>query len=215
MSVRPVYDVFVSYAHVDSATAIKLVEFLESAGYRVWWDRDLLAGDDWIRELQVKLDQSRKVIVLWSNAAALSKHVYREAAYAYARGKLIAFSLEALAWPREFSNVHTPTIDNAFRDKSWISRQLGPTQGVHADTRSSSAKSRVCIAGLPLAASPLIGRRGEIEMLMRAWASGGGPDNSLKTNVVTLVGLGGEGKTALLRGFLDELRQKGWLGSRP
>jgi hypothetical protein len=51
------FDVFISYAHADKeadsdrSPAQTLAGLLEAEGYSVWWDRQLIGGQDWLREL--------------------------------------------------------------------------------------------------------------------------------------------------------------------
>ncbi len=72
-------DVFISYAHGDNGHAVtdaaKIGAWLEKEGFDVWWDRHLMSGD-WQKQLVLKAGASRTVIVLWSPAAAASKHVH-------------------------------------------------------------------------------------------------------------------------------------------
>lgn len=42
---------FISYAHVDIGKARRLVDVLEAGGYSVWFDHQLLPGQDWKAEL--------------------------------------------------------------------------------------------------------------------------------------------------------------------
>ena len=37
-------DAFISYAREDHDTAAKLAAVFEAAGWDVWWDREILAG---------------------------------------------------------------------------------------------------------------------------------------------------------------------------
>lgn len=39
-------DIFISYSRHDQAWVAKLARALEDVGYSVWWDTQLLAGDD-------------------------------------------------------------------------------------------------------------------------------------------------------------------------
>jgi hypothetical protein len=40
-------DIFISYANEDRDKAAKIAALLESAGWRVWWDRRIPAGRTW------------------------------------------------------------------------------------------------------------------------------------------------------------------------
>ena len=40
-------DIFISYANEDRESAAQLARTLETAGWRVWWDRRIPAGRTW------------------------------------------------------------------------------------------------------------------------------------------------------------------------
>ncbi len=70
------------------------------------------------------------------------------------------------------------------------------------------------IAALPTGAGRLIGRDVELTRLNTAWKSteAGAPAEK-KTNVVVLHAIGGAGKTALMRRFVDDLANEGFPGA--
>lgn len=73
------YDVFLSYSRADAAWAEKLEADLALRGVRVFLDKKRLeAGDAWERQLAVSLNQSRNLVVLWSDNARASDWVTRE-----------------------------------------------------------------------------------------------------------------------------------------
>ena len=80
-------------------------------------------------------------------------------------------------------------------------RQAAPTSGF-----VSTAGTRISLTGLPTTSARLFGRETELTRLLDAWESG-------KTNVFSIIAIGGTGKTALLRGFLNALAAKGWAGA--
>ena len=52
-------DVFLSYASTDRVKASTLVSLLESAGWSVWWDRDVEGGEEWERRIDKELDAAK------------------------------------------------------------------------------------------------------------------------------------------------------------
>ena len=44
-------DIFLSYAKEDRAQARTFAKMLESCGWSVFWDRKIIAGDDWRRRI--------------------------------------------------------------------------------------------------------------------------------------------------------------------
>jgi hypothetical protein len=75
-----VADVFLSYAAEDRPHAARLAEALTSLGWRVWWDRDAIAGVAALRTIERELEVARCVIVLWSRSSVHSRSVREEAA---------------------------------------------------------------------------------------------------------------------------------------
>ena len=75
-------DVFISYAHLDAehpaTNAKEIGEWLESLGYKVWWDREMVAGNNIPEVLIPKVIASRHVLVLWSKSADESDWVRTE-----------------------------------------------------------------------------------------------------------------------------------------
>lgn len=72
-------DIFISYKKEERAVASQLATRLTEAGYEVWWDDDLLAGERYEDEIAAVLDQSHAVVVLWSRQSVKSEWVKAEA----------------------------------------------------------------------------------------------------------------------------------------
>jgi len=82
-------DIFLSYEKHDRADARDLAEDLAADGYSVWWDRELIGGDDFVGRIDAELRSARSVIVLWSTDSVKSRWVNGEAETAANLGKLI------------------------------------------------------------------------------------------------------------------------------
>jgi hypothetical protein len=82
-------DIFISYANEDRDTAARLAAHLESAGWRVWWDRRIPAGRTWRAVLAEALVDTRCMIVLWSENSVESPWVAEEAEEARRLGKTL------------------------------------------------------------------------------------------------------------------------------
>ncbi len=67
--------VFLSYSHTDFDEASKLREDITEAEIDVWWDRDILPGQDWKYELQKAMQGSDAVILCLSNNALERKKI--------------------------------------------------------------------------------------------------------------------------------------------
>src|SRR5574339_574712 len=72
-------DIFISYANEDRDRAAQLAALLEREGWSVWWDRRIPAGRTWRSVLEDALDESRCMIVLWSEHSVNSPWVAEEA----------------------------------------------------------------------------------------------------------------------------------------
>jgi adenylate cyclase len=81
--------VFISYARENRAQAASLAEALVQKGFKVWWDRDLVAGERFRETIRVQLEQAQRVIVLWSKASVTSDFVIDEAGEADKSRKLV------------------------------------------------------------------------------------------------------------------------------
>ena len=59
-------DIFLSYTEKDRDIARRVAAMLGSAGWTVWWDRRIPAGESWRSVLEQALQNMRCMIVLWS-----------------------------------------------------------------------------------------------------------------------------------------------------
>jgi hypothetical protein len=87
-------DVFVSYAKEDRSRAQEFSDWLTSCGFRVWWDEELRAGQDYPQELERIILGSRCSVVLWSANSIRSRWVYQEAELATNAGTLVPVLLD-------------------------------------------------------------------------------------------------------------------------
>jgi TIR domain len=59
-------DVFISYAHADRDLARTIAEQLIEAGAEVWWDRELIAGDDFDEAILERAKAANCIVVIWT-----------------------------------------------------------------------------------------------------------------------------------------------------
>lgn len=83
-------DVFISYTRPDRAEAQALATGLTDAGLTVWWDSELLSGEDFRAAILTKLREAKAVVVIWSRDAIRSRWVCEEAEEAAQLMKMIA-----------------------------------------------------------------------------------------------------------------------------
>jgi len=210
-------DVFISYAHADEAedgTARALADMLEVEGYSVWWDRSLVASQDWLRELSTKARLAKKVVALVSPRWLASRYCHAEMFVAYEiPGKLVPYRIVDCALPSEISHIQFVDHNDPFAKAKLIAAlDLAPsrTPRVRMGVSSRLSEDDVFLEGLPTGTTNFVGRDVELSMLHKAWGSTG----DHKTNAVVLYAIGGAGKSAILREFLDQLEEKGWAGAQ-
>jgi hypothetical protein len=234
------FDVFISYAHADNkkdgdrnpgqsaadeqaddrGPAQALAAMLEAEGYTVRWDRHLLGGDDWAQNLEAWVRLARRVIGLCSPRSIESKWCHSEMWLASnTPGKLIPVIIEDCELPTHLARIQAirATGDLAHYRAPILAALDGlkpsnlPTQS--APSRRLSADD-IWLEGLPTGTPHLFGRDVELTTLLDAWATTSpGADAAKKTNAVVLHAIGGAGKSALLRRFLDALEEKGFPGA--
>jgi hypothetical protein len=90
-------DVFISYKKEERATAELLARRLTEAGYDVWRDAAILAGQPFEKVITAALDGAKAVVILWSRKAVLSKWVLAEAAEAYNQDKPVPAIIDDVA----------------------------------------------------------------------------------------------------------------------
>jgi hypothetical protein len=105
-----VTDVFISYATQDRDRARTLASALESQGWSVWWDRNIVAGQSFDITIERALESAKCVIVLWSNQSIQSEWVKNEAAAAAERGVLVPALLDEIRIPLEFRRKQTANL---------------------------------------------------------------------------------------------------------
>jgi hypothetical protein len=89
-------DIFISYKKEERAVASLLASRFTEAGYDVWWDDALLAGERFEDEISDVLDKSRVVVVLWSKLSVVSDWVKAEAETARQQKKALPTIIDDL-----------------------------------------------------------------------------------------------------------------------
>lgn len=99
--------VFISYARSDRDFAKRIAGQLTRAGHSVWWDWNLIAGEQFRATITKKLDEADKVVVLWTAHSASSAFVVDEATRAREAGKLVPVSVSGSKPSLGFGDLHT------------------------------------------------------------------------------------------------------------
>lgn len=74
--------IFVSYAHTDSAIVVPIIDVLQSAGFRVWYDQGIEAGTEWPAYIEEHLDNCDRFLVFMSPSTVTSVNCRNEINYA-------------------------------------------------------------------------------------------------------------------------------------
>lgn len=108
-------DVFISYNSTDRSLVRLVATFLEGEGYSVWWDSELISGDDFQLRIFDELTKARAVIVIWTPTSVKSLWVRSEAGRAQADHKLIPLKVGSIAYddiPPPFNLIHAEDAAN-------------------------------------------------------------------------------------------------------
>ncbi len=80
---------FVSYSHTDREEVVKVIQKLRCQGYNVWYDNDIVPGQDWAEEIGKHLAGAQLFVLAISHSALLSGNVRNEITMAQNRKKTI------------------------------------------------------------------------------------------------------------------------------
>ncbi|MFN0024028.1 MAG: toll/interleukin-1 receptor domain-containing protein [Parvularculaceae bacterium] len=100
-------DVFISYSRKDRPIAEAIAAQLSAAGAEVWWDRDLLGGEDYRKKTAGVISQVAVAIVVWSRRSIDSSWVVGEASAARERKVLVPVTADGVMPPLDFRSLNT------------------------------------------------------------------------------------------------------------
>jgi hypothetical protein len=103
-------DIFVSYAREDRARVAPVVAALEARGWSVFWDRRIPAGQTWRSHIGRALEQTRCVVVAWSEHSIRSEWVIEEADNGRERGILVPIFLDPVRQPLGFGSIQAADL---------------------------------------------------------------------------------------------------------
>jgi TolB-like protein len=115
-------DIFLSYTRDDQATARRFAQGFEQAGFSVWWDQTLVAGEAFDEVTEKALESSKAVVVLWSRKSVASRWVRAEATQALESRTLVPVMIEPCKRPIMFELTHTADLSHwngDTRDNTW------------------------------------------------------------------------------------------------
>lgn len=129
-------DIYLSYALEDREAARALAEILESAGWTVWWDRRIIAGQNWSSVFEEALRDARCMLVLWSAHSVKNPWIAEEAEAGRRRVKLIPVLLERVEPPVAFGAIQAADL------KDW-------DRATHADSVRQLIDNLETVLGSP------------------------------------------------------------------
>ena len=132
------HDVFISYAKGDRSRAAELASVLETKGWSVWWDRDILPGRTFDDAIEEALTDARSVVVLWSTESVKSRWVRAEASAAAERDALVPVLIEPATIPLEFRRLEAADLTTwqGDRDDRELQELIETLDGrIRTDTR--------------------------------------------------------------------------------
>ncbi len=111
-------DVFISYAREDRQWVEQLANRLQSAGFSVWWDWDLLVGKRYRETIDAELQACRAAVVVWSQYSIRSDFVRDEAEEAQQRNVLLPVLKEAVRPPAGFRQIQSADLSTWVGDET-------------------------------------------------------------------------------------------------
>lgn len=105
---------FLSYKSEDRQIAKQLADALRARGIAIWMDIQVLPGQDFQAELDLKLREASAIVVLWTKLSVKSEWVKSEAMNGLHRNILVPIVADPearTAIPFQFSNIHYLELD--------------------------------------------------------------------------------------------------------
>lgn len=99
-------DIFLSYAREDYNRAKSLAAALEKQGWSVFWDSNLLAGQNFHDEIEKEIKNASCMIVAWSETSRDKDWVIGEATEGRKRNILVPILFDLVNPPINFTRIH-------------------------------------------------------------------------------------------------------------
>jgi len=233
--------VFISYSSTHRDEARRIADLLAAQSLvgpdgtaepiTVWWDKSLLSGDVFHREITQEIDQAGAVVVIWSEGAVASDWVYAEAQRGAGRRKLVPLRDPTLAHdriPLPFTAFHIDDVTNDVAVIASVKKRLGGTPsedvgGLRGDQRwlldpkaeqplgRTVRNSPAALLQAKFRIAPFVDF-GDCREKLLAWARACDPAGKpIKTAGKVIHGPGGLGKTRLMIEVARALAVEGWL----
>ena len=112
--------IFISYSHKDEQEVLRIIEALQTRGYRVWFDRGIEVGTEWPQNIAEHIVNSACVISFMSENAASSQNCRNEINF-------------AMNYSKNFITVYL----HAFEMELGLQLQLGSKQAIYKNRSAS------------------------------------------------------------------------------
>ena len=114
---------FIGFAHIDEIVVGALARILADAGHEIWWDDELLLGDDWEAELVRQIAGCEVFLYVASDDSAESEWCRWELAQARALSKIIVPVMvrAGVKLPREIASLQYADLSSGVSD-DWAVR---------------------------------------------------------------------------------------------
>lgn len=155
-------DFFLAHAASDKARVESIRRWLKRNGWRVKWDVDFRPGRSARAQIRKAIDDSQRVLVLWSETSVNSPWVICEAAWG--DDSLIPIRLDRTVDPPE------PFADDSYENLTNWRDHLPDKAELAALQRKLTHEVRPLVRGsalLPQPPKPLIGRSAEFQRFQR------------------------------------------------
>jgi hypothetical protein len=119
-----VADGFISYAHANRDLAHAIAEQLTAVGASVWWDRELIGGQEFGAVIERELNAAACVVVLWTEESITRRFVRDEADVAIEHRKLIPIAGEGVNPPLGFRGIQLIRLGPAGPEDAEFKRSL-------------------------------------------------------------------------------------------
>jgi TIR domain-containing protein len=175
-------DIFLSYAREDAERAQRIAAALQSRGWSVWWDREILIGKDYTQVIQSEIDAAGCIVVLWSKASVGSTFVREEASEGL-NGRLVPILVDAqIKQPIGFRSIQTADLSewNGRAAGVHFERLVQSISAVIAPARQASAPNLPAADPVTDSSEPAI---------FLSYASGDGPAVARVATLLTAFGL--------------------------
>jgi len=226
--------VFISYSHKDEQWKNQLASQLNVlAGEGIldtWDDRRIEAGGQWYAEIEKAINQASAAVLIISADFLNSPFIRKEEIPRLLKRReeegIKIFPLitrhcpwQAVQW---LSPIQArPTDGKPLSDMSKTKREealsefakeiadilaRGTTIEKDGRIKSTILPEHVATGKMPVTDNALFGRKADLEWLDSAW-------KDPKVNIISIVAIGGVGKTALINRWLNDMAQEGYRGA--